>query len=128
MEIMHYRSLWKLRMLEDVPYAELVFVLMREKGIHLWDGFPCYMTEAYTEDDLMHLINTLKDCVDELISAGFFNTESNNDSTMNGQKTFTKELNQPPVKGARLGMDELGNPAWFVADKDKVGEYVQIDL
>ncbi|MFD2917699.1 polyketide synthase [Psychroserpens luteus] len=128
MEIMHYRSLWKLRMLEDVPYAELVFVLMREKGIHLWDGFPCYMTEAYTEDDLTHLINTFKECADELLSAGFFNTESNNDSIMNGQKTFTKELNQPPVKGARLGMDELGNPAWFVADKDKVGEYVQIDL
>ncbi|WP_040281912.1 type I polyketide synthase [Psychroserpens damuponensis] len=124
MEIMHYRSLWKLRMLEDVPYAELVFVLMREKGIHLWDGFPCYITEAYTEDDLTYLINTFKACVDELIAAGFFN----NESKLNGQKTFTKELNQPPVKGARLGMDESGNPAWFVANKDKVGEYIQIDL
>jgi acyl transferase domain-containing protein len=128
MEIMYYRSLWKLKMLKDVPYAELLFVLMREKGIHVWDGFPCYMTEAYTEDDLAHLINTFKACIDELINAGFLKSESNTDSSEKNHKTFTKDLNQPPVKGARLGMDELGNPAWFVADKDKVGEYIQIDL
>jgi amino acid adenylation domain-containing protein len=128
MEIMHYRSLWKLRMLQDVPYAELLFVLMREKGIHVWDGFPCYMTEAYTEDDLAHLINTFKACIDELINSGFLTSDSNNDSTASQHKTFTKELNQPPVKGARLGMDKQGNPAWFVADKDKIGAYIQIDL
>lgn len=129
MEIMHYRSLWKLKMLEDIPYAELLFVLMREKGIHIWDGFPCYMTAAYTEDDLTHLINTYKACIDEMIMAGFLKSNlNNNNSSVNNHKTLTKELNQPPVKGARLGMDELGNPAWFVADKDKVGKYVQIDL
>ena len=128
MEIMYYRSLWKLKMLKDVPYAELLFVLMREKGIHVWDGFPCYMTEAYTEEDLAHLINTLKTCIDELINAGFLKSESNTDSSVKDHKTFTKDLNQPPVKGARLGMDALGNPAWFVADKDTIGEYIQIDL
>jgi hypothetical protein len=115
-------------MLKDVPYAELLFVLMREKGIHVWDGFPCYMTEAYTEDDLAHLINTFKECIDELINAGFLKSESNTDSSEKDHKTFTKDLNQPPVKGARLGMDALGNPAWFVADKDTIGEYIQIDL
>jgi glutamate-1-semialdehyde aminotransferase len=128
MEIMYYRSLWKLKILEDIPYAELLFVLMREKGIHIWDGFPCYMTAAYTEDDLTHLINTYKACINDMIAAGFFHSESHNNPTVNNHKTLTKDLNQPPVKGARLGMDELGNPAWFVADKDKVGEYVQIDL
>jgi amino acid adenylation domain-containing protein len=128
MEIMHYRSLWKLRMLEDVPYAELLFVLMREKGIHVWDGFPCYMTEAYTEDDLERLITTFKRSVDELIEANFLVTNANSNSATSQRKIFTKNLNQPPVKGARLGMDKQGNPAWFIANKDKIGEYVQIDL
>nr|WP_321223482.1 polyketide synthase [uncultured Psychroserpens sp.] len=128
MEIMHYRSLWKLRMLEDVPYAELLFVLMREKGIHVWDGFPCYMTAAYTEDDLTRLINTFKDCVDELISASFFGSDSKINSTNNSSKKLTNQLNQPPIKGARLGMDKLGNPAWFVPDAEQVGKFIQIDL
>ncbi|MFT6729234.1 MAG: amino acid adenylation domain-containing protein [Glaciecola sp.] len=128
LEIIYYRSLWKLKMLEDIPYAELFFVLMREKGIHVWDGFPCYMTAAYTENDLTHLIDTFKACLDEMIEVGFFKSASNNQSTVADHKILTKDLNQPPVKGARLGMDELGNPAWFVADKDKVGKYVQIDI
>jgi len=128
MEIMYYRSLWKLRMLEDAPYAELLFVLMREKGIHIWDGFPCYMTEAYTEDDLTRLIDTFKECIDELITAGFLKSELNGNSAANNSQILTKELNQPPIAGARLGMDELGNPAWFVADKNNDGEFVQIDL
>ncbi len=126
MKIMHYRSLWKLKMLEDIPYAELLFVLMREKGIHVWDGFPCYMTEAYTNEDLERLISTFKLCVKELIDSEFLIAKHN--STPDKNKTFTKDLNRPPVKGARLGRDKQGNPAWFVANKNKIGEYIQIDL
>ena len=128
LEIIYYRSLWKLKILKDIPYVELFFVLMREKGIHVWDGFPCYTTAAYTEDDLTHLIDMFKVCLYEMIEAGFFKSDDNNHPTINDHNRLTKDLNRPPVKGARLGMDELGNPAWFVANKNKVGEYVQIDL
>ena len=128
LEIAYYRSLWRLKMLEDVPYAELFFVLMREKGIHLWDGFPCYMTTVFTESDLKQLIATFKECIEILINVGVFHVDtkvSESETTINKSN---KDLNQPPVPGARLGIDQQGNPAWFVADKNKVGEYVQIDL
>jgi hypothetical protein len=32
------------------------------------------------------------------------------------------------VKGARLGKDESGNPAWFIADAKEKNGYVKIDL
>ncbi|MFT6127007.1 MAG: amino acid adenylation domain-containing protein [Patiriisocius sp.] len=130
LKVVHYRSLWKLTFLEDVPYGELFFVLMREKGFHMWDGFPCYMTEAFTEKNIRDLIDTSKDCMEQLISVGIFNSEfDNNDETVSQtHKKRTKELNQPPKYGARLGMDQEGNPAWFIKDENKVGEYVQIDL
>lgn len=129
MEIVYYRSLWKLKMLEEVPYAELFFVLMRERGIHVWDGFPCYVTTAYTEDDITRLIETSIECVEILSKVGILNPENVASlGTKNGHKTMTKDLNRPPVPGARLGLDPEGNPAWFVADKNNVGAYVQIDL
>lgn len=129
MEIVYYRSLWKLVMLEDVPYAELFFVLMRERGIHVWDGFPCYVTTAYTEEDIKRLINTSIECVKILSEVGILQPETiSSTNSNNSNKTTTKDLNQPPVSGARLGIDREGNPAWFVADKDNVGEYLQIDL
>ena len=128
MEVVYYRSLWKLIMLKDVPYAELFFVLMREQGIHVWDGFPCYLTEAYTEDDVNRLIKTSIECVEKLTEVGILEPSNNEVASTNNKSKNTKDLNQPPVPGARLGIDEEGNPAWFIADKDKVGEYVQIEL
>ncbi|MFX8593481.1 hypothetical protein ABTM36_20285, partial [Acinetobacter baumannii] len=33
--IASFSSLWKIKLKEELPYAELVFALMREKGIHI---------------------------------------------------------------------------------------------
>ena len=128
LEIAYYRSLWRLKVLEDIPYSELFFVLMRHKGIHVWDGFPCYMTEAYSEDDVTHLIKTFIDCVEELVQVGIFGNELIDVSNGNGSVPNSKALNQPPVPGARLGMDEQGNPAWYIADEKSDGAYKKIEL
>ena len=130
-EITHFGSLWRLKFLEEIPYSELLFVLMREKGIHIWDGFPCFMTNAYLEEDITRIKTVLLSCINELVAAGFFNSQSSNfiSKTQNTKtNTSIDILNTPPVKGAKLGMDENGNPAWFVADKKSNGEYLKIDL
>ncbi|MGJ8593055.1 MAG: amino acid adenylation domain-containing protein [Aquaticitalea sp.] len=121
--INHFKSLWRLTFLEDIPYAELVFVLMREKGIHIWDGFPCFMTTAYTEEDVTSVINSFKESIIELKNAEIFETKANEESNLPNKTS--KELNQPPQQGARLGLDESGNPAWFVKEE---GKFVKIDL
>ena len=40
--VAQFGSLWKIKFKEDIPYSELLFTLMREKGIHIWDGFPVF--------------------------------------------------------------------------------------
>ncbi|SDI53508.1 type I polyketide synthase [Winogradskyella thalassocola] len=127
-QINHFKSLWRLSFLEEVPYSELVFVLMRLKGIHIWDGFPCFMTTAFKDEDVTHLINTFIECVEELIGAGIFKSEMNTDDIVDANIKASEDLNQPPVSGARLGMDESGNPAWFVSDAKQAGKFVKIDL
>ncbi|TDD93466.1 polyketide synthase [Flavobacterium cellulosilyticum] len=37
-------------------------------------------------------------------------------------------INKPPVEGSKLGRDQDGNPAWFIADPNKNGEYLKINL
>ena len=34
---------------------------------------------------------------------------------------------EPPVPGAKLGRDPLGNPAWFISDPDRPGKYMQMN-
>ena len=37
-------------------------------------------------------------------------------------------VGESPVPGAKLGRDEDGNPAWFIEDSNKKGEYIKINL
>jgi len=125
-KINHFRSLWRLTYLEEIPYAELIFVLLREKGLHIWDGFPCFLTEAYKEEDVTFIIACVKECIDILTEADFFQPSTNEEAYLNYKSSA--ELNKPPEAGAKLGVDELGNPAWFINDEKNAGEYIRIDL
>lgn len=129
MIINHFGSLWRVKFNEDVLYGELLFTLLREKGIHIWDGFPCFLTEAYKEEDLIQIINTFKNCLEIMVSAGFFITNKP-ESIILKQSDISNSaiINKPPVEGAKLGRDKEGNPAWFVADSNKNGEYIKINL
>lgn len=136
MEIMYFGSLWRLKFLEDIPYSDLLFVLMREKGIHIWDGFPCFMTSAFVMEDIQKIKDAFVESVDELISIGIFrgierkekNVMQENVNSVNIDKTDIQSLNTPPVQGAKLGLDDSGNPAWFVPDAKKEGAFVKIDF
>ena len=127
--IVHYGSLWKLKFSHEVPYGELLFTLMREKGIHIWDGFPCFMTEAHTDAEIDTIIERFTDSVDELIEAGFLVGKSI-EIEMPGKALTGSTIAQdsPPVPGARLGRDRAGNPAWFMPNPNQPGNYLQVEL
>ncbi|MGA0557669.1 amino acid adenylation domain-containing protein [Larkinella sp. VNQ87] len=121
--IAQFGSLWKLKYHQEIPYSELLFTLLREKGIHIWDGFPCFMTEALTDAEIDRVIEVFHESVQELIEAGFFAAKPQENSS----KSAADALNEPPVPGARLGRDEAGNPAWFVANPDRPGTYLHVE-
>ena len=125
MIINHFGSLWRLKFNDDVLYGELLFTLLRENSIHIWDGFPCFLTEAYKDEDVTMIIETFKICLTKMIAAGFFISAS---PARSSNESVIINSNKPPVEGAKLGRDKEGNPAWFVPDTDVIGEYFKIDL
>jgi amino acid adenylation domain-containing protein len=70
--IAQFGSLWKIKFKEEIPYGELLFTLMREKGIHIWDGFPCFLTEAHDSSDVKTIVEKFEESVKELLNSGFF--------------------------------------------------------
>ncbi|MFV0607169.1 MAG: amino acid adenylation domain-containing protein [Niabella sp.] len=122
--IAHFSSLWKIKIKEEYPYQELLFSLMRLKNIHIWDGFPCFITASHTQEDIDKIADAFKESIEELSSIGFIpqkHTSTNADTL----KIYTNQ--EPPVPGARLGKDEEGNPAWFVSDT-QTGNYIKINM
>lgn len=132
--VVYYGSLWKIKFQHDVPYGELLFTLMRERGIHIWDGFPCFLTAAHTEAEVAQIAAACLASVQELLVAGFLKASPEAAATPVGGPALlavagtSAQLSQPPVAGARLGRDQAGNPAWFVADPTQPSRYQQLAL
>ncbi len=125
--VVGYSSLWRLKFLEDIPYSELLFTLMRWRGIHILDGFPCFMTDAHTEQDIDTMIAAFNAGIADMIAAGFFKAQTGTPVASLAVPLIVN-ANNPPVEGAKLGRDNDGNPAWFVKDEDNPGKYLQINL
>lgn len=124
MFIANYGSLWKLKYHQELPYSELLFVLLREKGIHILDGFPCFMTEAITTADINLMIDAFIESLDEMIEVGFFPSANQANLTYDPSAVVI-DSNHPPISGAKLGKDKEGNPAWFIKDPNNENRYLQ---
>ena len=118
-----FGSLWKLKWDVEQPYGELIFLLMRHKGVHIYDGFPCFFTDAFTENDVAFIINKFREVTDELMAAGFLNPAT---LSLNGHHQNGFDKNKPPVEGAKPGKDPNGNPGWYIPDPDRPGKYKQV--
>ena len=126
MFIASFGSLWRVKFLEDYAYTELFFTLMRLKGIHILEGFSCFLTTAHSQEDIDKIINTFEASLIELKSAGFIPVYSH---PVEAEKIPAKMdiFKHPPVADARLGKDKDGNPAWFIEDEKNPGKYLQVN-
>jgi amino acid adenylation domain-containing protein len=100
-------------------YGSLLYYLLREKGIHVWEFRPCFLTLAHSDEDIEQIIWAFKVCLAEIQSAGFLSCSGN---------ALAINQNLPPQPGAKMGKDRDGNPAWFIADPERAGKYLQIEV
>ena len=114
-----FSSVWKTFFDEDHPLQDLLFAMMRDRGIHILDNFPCFMTTAHSEADFAAIVGAFKEAVRELQEADFIPRRST-------AVRSTFDSSKPPVPGARLGRDADGNPAWFMPNPDSPGKFVKV--
>ena len=126
LHIAHFGSLWKIKFTTDLPYSTLLFTLMRERGVHIWDNFPCFLTEAHSEADVRQIVTAFTASLAELVAHALLPNAL--PEPTEPQLTPQSALNRPPAPGARLGRDSSGNPAWFLDDPVRPGQYVQLAL
>ncbi len=124
LEVVYFGSLWKIKFTTELPYSTLLFTLMREKGVHIWDNFPCFLTAAHSAADVQLIVTAFAASLAEL--AADFLPPPTPPKPTEQSTTAIKALNRPPAPGARLGRDAAGNPAWFMSDPVRPGRYVQL--
>jgi glutamate-1-semialdehyde aminotransferase len=119
LRIRHFSSLWRVSWAEDHPLQDLLFAMMRNRGVHILDNFPCFLTTAHSAEDLQLVARAFKDSVLELQESEFLPGRAVPDA-----QVF--DASRPPVAGARLGRDAAGKPAWFVADPQRPTQYLKV--
>jgi len=117
MKIVHFASVWKTQFTEDHPLQDLLFAMMRSRGIHILDNFPCFFTTSHGEADFAAIADAFRDSVLEMQEAGFIPRR---------QDASQFDAARPPMPGARLGKDPDGRPAWFVPNPDAPGKYLKV--
>ncbi len=119
-QVKNFSSVWKTNFLEDHPMQELLFAMMRSRGIHILDNFPCFFTTAHTEEDFAAIASAYKESVRELQEADFLPRRA-------PIARVLFDASKPPVPGARLGRDADGKPAWFVPHPETKGKFLRVD-
>ncbi|MEZ4360740.1 MAG: amino acid adenylation domain-containing protein [Kofleriaceae bacterium] len=67
-----FASLWRNAFTEDLPYADLIYAMIRDRGIHILDNFPCFLTTSHTDEDLAKIVAAYKEAALEMQASGFF--------------------------------------------------------
>src|SRR5207245_8231854 len=103
---------------EDHPLQDLLFAMMRSRGVHILDNFPCFFTTAHMPRDIAVIKTAFKEAVAELQEAEFLPRKP-----VAAVAAF--DATRPPVSGARLGRDADNTPAWCVSIPDALGNSIK---
>ena len=70
--VAHFSSQMYIRVKEKGDLATLLFYHLRNKGVHVLEGFPSYLTAAHTEEDLGFLVNAFKESIADMQEGDIF--------------------------------------------------------
>jgi len=114
-----FSSLFYLTVPTHAHWGHLLFMLMRMEGIHIQHNRANFLTTAHSEDDVKKILHAFKKSLSELISHGLL------EGDMVAAKRFLTGSKEIP-KGARLGKNAQGEPAYFIEDSNRKGKYIEV--
>jgi amino acid adenylation domain-containing protein len=67
--IHHFASWFYFTFHSDARLGSLLYYAMREKGVHIQEGYPCFLTTAHSEEDLQRVEDVFRETVEEMQSS-----------------------------------------------------------
>ena len=85
---------------EEIKYGSLLYFYLREKGIHVWEGRPCFLSTAHTGADVEFIVRAFKESVREMQAGGFLPGEPSPEKSTHGTNGHAA---RPPILGPAPG-------------------------
>ena len=71
MRVIWFRSMIYFVFQQEFKYSSLLFFHLRLKGLHIWEGRPCFLSVAHTDDEINFIISLFKESLEELRGGDF---------------------------------------------------------
>ncbi|MFL6604095.1 MAG: amino acid adenylation domain-containing protein [Steroidobacteraceae bacterium] len=96
------------------PLATLLFYHLRLRGVHIQDGFPCFLTTAHSEGDFKIIYDAFSESIAELNAAGILGSPQ---QTHSGSAAAARVVAWPTQAGALAGLPltESQTEIWLAA-------------
>ena len=111
LQYVNFGSLMKLNATQDVANIELLYYILRFKGLHTYDGFPNFFTIAHSQADIDFISDQFEAALKELSEIELWGP-------------VAKEAEGTRIEAIKLGRDQNGEPATFFEDPDNPGQYI----
>ncbi len=74
-QVPHFSSLFYVRS-QEFKFSGLLYALLRHRGIHIWEGRPCFISTAHSDADISRIVESFCDGVQELRRGHFISSTS----------------------------------------------------
>ncbi|MGN6153292.1 MAG: amino acid adenylation domain-containing protein [Lysobacteraceae bacterium] len=71
-KLVTFASWWRNVFTEDLPYNDLIYTMLRDRGVHILDNFPCFLTTSHSDADIDRIVEAYRAAAAEMIASGFF--------------------------------------------------------
>ena len=71
LRINHFASVFYLSFPHDIKYGSLVYYYLRAKGIHIWEGRPCFLSTSHSDADVDAIVEAFEETVTSMQDGGF---------------------------------------------------------
>lgn len=134
-DVPHFSSLFYVRA-HDFKFSGLLYALLRHRGIHIWEGRPCFISTAHSEADLAKIVDAFRESANELSRGEFFSARAGDTTAGSANLTPLTEAQREIWLAAQLGPSataafnetctlELFGPLDETKLKDAIVEVVQ---
>ncbi len=71
-----FASLWRIFVDADQPMAEIFYYALRQRGLHVYAQFNCFLTTAHGDTETATIAERIEDAVGELLGAGILTSRA----------------------------------------------------
>ncbi len=87
-KIENFASIFFFSFPADQRFGSLFYYHMREKGIHVQEGFPCFLTTAHTDADLERIVTAFQESIAEMQADGMLSGVSDRGAPIKKESVF----------------------------------------